>query len=113
MKALSVKQPWANLIASGQKTIETRLWRTDYRGQLLICSSRNPAIYPAGFALCTVELVDCRMMRKADEVAACCPIYGGAYAWVLQNIQRIPVDRIFPVRGQLRIFEVSYGEKNI
>ena len=43
MRALSVKQPWASLIASGQKTIETRTWRTDYRGDLLIVSSRQPA----------------------------------------------------------------------
>jgi hypothetical protein len=34
MKALSVKQPWANMIASGKKTIETRKWPTDYRGVL-------------------------------------------------------------------------------
>ena len=32
MKALSVKQPWANKIASGEKSIETRYWKTDYPG---------------------------------------------------------------------------------
>lgn len=37
--ALSLWQPWASLIATGAKTIETRGWRTDYRGPLLICSS--------------------------------------------------------------------------
>jgi hypothetical protein len=42
MKALSVKQPWADLIASGQKTIETRNWYTPYRGNILICSSKEP-----------------------------------------------------------------------
>mgnify|MGYP000945848419 CR=1 FL=1 len=26
-------QPWANLIAAGTKTIETRLWATAYRGE--------------------------------------------------------------------------------
>jgi hypothetical protein len=43
MKALSVKQPWAELIASGIKTIETRIWHTHFRGPLLICSSKKPA----------------------------------------------------------------------
>jgi len=41
MKALSIRQPWAGLIAAGVKTIETRNWRTGYRGQLLICASRQ------------------------------------------------------------------------
>jgi len=31
MKTLTVRQPWANLIASGRKTIETRTWSTNYR----------------------------------------------------------------------------------
>lgn len=38
MKALSVKQPWAALIASGEKPYEVRTWRTDYRGPLVICA---------------------------------------------------------------------------
>jgi len=41
MKAISLKQPWANFIRDGRKTIETRAWKTEYRGDLLICSSKN------------------------------------------------------------------------
>ena len=41
MKALSVKEPWASLIRSGKKTIETRTWNTNYRGKLLICTSQK------------------------------------------------------------------------
>ncbi|MEK7168734.1 MAG: ASCH domain-containing protein [Patescibacteria group bacterium] len=51
-KAISLKQPWANLVASGKKTIETRKWSTKYRGDLVICSSQNPKIKPYGKALC-------------------------------------------------------------
>ena len=36
MKALTVRQPWASLIALGVKRIETRSWRTSYRGPLAI-----------------------------------------------------------------------------
>lgn len=36
MKCLSVRQPYAALIASGLKTIENRDWTTGYRGLLLI-----------------------------------------------------------------------------
>lgn len=36
MKALSLWQPWASLIALGEKQIETRQWETKYRGPLAI-----------------------------------------------------------------------------
>lgn len=36
VKALTIRQPWATLIALGVKTIETRSWRTNYRGPLAI-----------------------------------------------------------------------------
>lgn len=36
MKAISIKQPWASLIAHGIKDIENRIWRTNYRGRVLI-----------------------------------------------------------------------------
>ena len=40
MKAISVRQPWADLIISGSKTIEIRKLRTKYRGTLLIHAAR-------------------------------------------------------------------------
>lgn len=40
MKVLSLTQPWASLVASGAKRIETRSWRTNYRGPLLIHASK-------------------------------------------------------------------------
>lgn len=39
MKALSIIQPWASLIATGIKDIENRTWRTNYRGEFLIHAS--------------------------------------------------------------------------
>lgn len=39
MKALSLRQPWAWLVAAGYKTIETRTWSSKYRGPLLIHAS--------------------------------------------------------------------------
>jgi hypothetical protein len=105
MKALSVKQPWANMIASGQKTIETRKWATEFRGDLLIVSSKSPNISPAGCAVALVRVVDCRPMTRADEVAACCAIYPGAFAWVLEDIRAIPPA---PIKGQLGLYDVEY-----
>lgn len=42
MMTLSVRQPWASLIAWGDKTIEHRSWETPYRGPLLIHASGRP-----------------------------------------------------------------------
>lgn len=39
MKTLTLKQPWASLVALGEKRIETRSWRVSYRGPLAIHSS--------------------------------------------------------------------------
>lgn len=107
MKALSVKQPWANLIAAGDKTIETRRWTTEYRGDLLIVSTKAPKIEPAGYALAIVRVVDCRPMSERDEPEACCTWYPGAYAWVLDDIRRIEP---FPLKGQLGLYEVELPE---
>ncbi len=104
MKALSVKEPWVGLIRAGKKTVETRTWKTNYRGPLLICASASPKTELSGKAVCTVELVDCRPMTKLDEAAACCEVYPDAKAWVLRNIR--PIEP-FPVKGKLRIFEVD------
>lgn len=110
MKAISIKQPWANLIASGQKTIETREWATPYRGKILLVSSKIPKIEPAGCAVAVANLVDCRVMTKADEIAAQCSIYPNAFAWVLQNVRAIEP---FPVKGQLGVYEVDVAPENL
>ena len=36
MKAISLTQPWAALVAGGQKAIETRSWSTRYTGPIAI-----------------------------------------------------------------------------
>lgn len=36
MKAITLTQPWATLVAIGAKKIETRSWSTSYRGPLAI-----------------------------------------------------------------------------
>jgi hypothetical protein len=36
MKVITVWQPWAQLLAEGKKYEETRSWKTNYRGEILI-----------------------------------------------------------------------------
>jgi hypothetical protein len=130
MKCLSLKQPWADLIANGVKTIETRTWRTKYRGDIVIVSSiredtgaylylskKFPAQYKRlleishksrsdiyGAALCVAKLVNCRPMNVTDQPAACCLLYEGAWAWELANIR--PMNPI-TIKGQLSLFEAE------
>lgn len=110
LKAISLKQPWANLIASGKKTIETRTWNTKYRGPVLIVASkakvrdrRGDIIEPMGCSVAIARIVDCRPMRLTDRRAACIAKYPGAKAWILRNIKRIP--RV-PIAGRLGIYRV-------
>lgn len=41
MKALSIKQPWAWLVARGWKNVENRTWRTSFRGRFLIHAAKR------------------------------------------------------------------------
>lgn len=41
MKAISLWQPWASAIATGAKLIETRSWKTDYRGEIAIHAAKR------------------------------------------------------------------------
>jgi hypothetical protein len=41
VRGLSITQPWASLVALGQKTIETRSWSTSYRGVLFIQAAKG------------------------------------------------------------------------
>lgn len=109
MKALSVQQPWASQIAAGSKTIETRTWPTEYRGDLLIVSTLSPKIIgcPLGKALCIVRLVDSRPMTKEDELAARSRWFNGAFAWVLDDLRPIVP---FKVKGQLGLYDTKLPE---
>ncbi len=114
MKALSLTQPYANLICSGLKTIETRSWKTNYRGSLLICATlqkvldeHKKIIEPRGMAICIVDVINCRPMTKEDETAACIDLFNGAWAWETNNLRVI---KPFMVKGQLNIFNVDFEE---
>lgn len=62
MKALTIIQPWATLIASGHKMNETRSWKTNYRGEVLIHAGKNPKDYTSG---CYIGDPDGRHFQEA------------------------------------------------
>ena len=87
MRTLAVRQPWATFIAEGTKTIEVRSWKTDYRGEILIVASGRPMkvenmdgqieTLPSQVYVCTVTLLDCRLIEAGDLQGACCDICPG------------------------------------
>lgn len=84
--ALSLKQPWAALLAGGRKTIEVRSWPTSRRGRILIHASRIPDERPEAWAhvpdalkpladyrggiIGVAELTTCVAYRTADAFVA-------------------------------------------
>lgn len=128
MKVLSIREPYASLILSGVKKIETRSWKTNYRGELYIHaslgkSSPSPEVMKLvlytnpGYILCKAMLVDCiymtkeyvEQMKKDNPTEYLCGDYQeGRYAWVLDDVE--PVEPIL-VKGHLGIW--NYDEKKI
>jgi hypothetical protein len=48
VKAITLWQPWASLVALGVKSIETRSWSTSYRGPLAIHAAKKVVKGPVG-----------------------------------------------------------------
>ena len=119
-KALSVKQPYAEYIASGVKGIEVRSKPTKYRGEILICASRDGKTSDDapgyGCTLAFVELYDCKPLSEltddewnraklSGDLRAKLQSKGSGWAWFLRNPRRVIE---FPVKGQLGIFNLVY-----
>lgn len=107
MKAISLTPDWAMLVSGGSKTVECRSWRTDYRGDLLICSSsrRISGTIP-GHALCVCTLHDIVPFTKDHLEQACMSALPEkpSFAWLLSDVRDI---KPFPVKGRLHLFDVD------
>ena len=108
MKAISIRNPFAHFILCGEKDIECRTWQTDYRGDILICSSANPKIKNTicGHALCIARLDSIEPFKKEHLDGACMGEMpdGKCYAWHLADIRVI---KPFPVKGKLNFFNID------
>jgi hypothetical protein len=126
MKVLSIKEPYATLICNGNKYIETRSWKTKYRGELFIHASgkklateyiTNSYVLEIiqnmdmnfGNIICRGDLVDCIYMDekflqniKQNDNEYNLGLYElGRYAWVFENIEPI---KPIPAKGNLNIW---------
>ena len=107
MKVLSIKEPWASLIMNGTKKIETRSWKTKYRGEIYIHASLSKAkiTKPEVYELikdmniiCECNLVDCIYMTDEYvndmkinhyEEYICGHYEVGRYAWIVEDVKVI------------------------
>lgn len=107
VKALSLLPEWAAAICDGIKTVEWRTWKTDYRGELLICaSSRKLKGLISGHALCMVNLVDVVPFTKKhiDNALMDGMPEPAGYAWIIDNVRLI---KPFPYKGKLHLYDVD------
>jgi hypothetical protein len=123
--ALSVRQPWGELIVKDIKDVENRTRRTSYRGSVLIhaskfkmshddwmdfvdfteargvenCLETHPKDLSLGGIIGVADIVDC--VEASDS-----PWFTGPYGWKLANARPLPFK---PCRGMLGFFKCDYA----
>lgn len=130
MKVLTIKQPFATLIAEGYKEYEFRTWKTKYRGEFLIHAGigvDKKAMekykhlnleYPSGCIIAKVTLTDCieindesrKILKEKNNI-----VYDHiinhtdwkGYGFKMENIKKInPI----PIKGKLSFWDYDYKE---
>ena len=128
MKVITIKQPWATLIAKGYKEYEFRTWKTKYRGDILIHAGKGidkkamerfkhlNLEYPIGKIIAKAIITDCvnvdeefaQKYYKKDPI-----VYKSlktietreCYGFKLENIEEInPIE----VNGKLSLWDYDY-----
>lgn len=113
--ALSIRQPWAWLIAAGHKDIENRDWPTPFRGEFLVHAGktvpseseieeierefgvripRSELLYGGIVGVATIT----GCVSESDS-----PWFFGEYGFTLANARPLP---FLPLRGKLGFFPV-------
>ncbi|WP_285647115.1 AAA family ATPase [Lentzea sp. NBRC 102530] len=117
-RALSVRRPWAHLVAAGHKPIENRTWSTSYRGPVAIHAGQRweaagtklaADLGLAGFADaagCPVGYLGVAELVDVHRAAGCCAPWGqdgeDVFHWVLQGA-RLFREQVAG-RGQLGLY---------
>ena len=128
MKTLTIQQPYATLIAEGEKWIENRTWETSLRGPLLIHAGKGTAYlapdelaqHVTGAAIAIVEEIACYELELIKRNALRAPkekALGtgrtwsqlarhkhaeGPVCWVLRNVIKLPEP--IPMKGAQGLF---------
>lgn len=112
MKALTIRQPWADAIAHGEKRIENRTRRTSYVGTVLIHAGLTgdrqavlDGVLPGpdirGAVIAIADLTGCH------RAANCCAPWGfeDCWHWTLASVRTLKTP--LPAKGQLGLWTPS------
>lgn len=117
IKAITLKQPWADLVVSGVKNIENRTWKTAHRGTLAIHASRTHdqsvandykdvlSYAPLQCIVGVVDIID--VIHNATSKWA----IPGHYHWVLGNPRMLCLP--IPMKGNLGLWECSFNAQDV
>lgn len=132
MKVISIKQPFATLIAEGLKEYEFRTWKTKYRGEIYIhasLSENKEAMekykdlnlnYPKGCIIAKAKINDCiEINNEFKEILKIKNVYPYIYNHILNNDENkyafhmTNVEKIkhIPVKGKLGIWNLDSNDK--
>lgn len=130
MKVITIKQPFASLIAAGIKEYEFRTWRTKYRGDILIHAGKGVdkkamekfkeynLEYPSGCIIAKATITDCikidnearKMLDKKNSLVYSSIIKHTdweGYGFKLEDVTKInPIE----VNGKLSLWDYDYHE---
>jgi hypothetical protein len=135
VKALSLWQPWASLVALGHKRIETRHWPTSHRGtlaihaamrwddetdavfeaaNLILAAAGRPKLahpLPRGAIVAVCRLVGCEQSHGPGRWPTLERAFGdlseGRWAWRLADVRAL--DPPVPCRGMQGLWTVPDG----
>ncbi len=130
MKVITIKQPFATLIAEGIKEYEFRTWKTKYRGEVLIHAGKGidkkamkkyehlNLEYPSGCIIARADLTDCiyidefarKMLKEKNSLVyshVINDISSKNFGFKLENIKKVnPI----PTNGKLSLWDYDYKE---
>ena len=122
MKVITIKQPWASLIAKKLKEYEFRTWKTNYRGEILIHAGKGidktamkrfeylNLEYPRGCIIAKATITDClfvddkmrkNLLEKDSKVYHNLHTKDDIYGFKIDDVQEI--EPIY-VKGQLGLW---------
>ena len=108
MKALTICQPYADMIVTGEKVIENRTWPTSVRGRVAIHAGKSrswlddgdetsrPTI-AFGAIVATAEIYDCVRWEELSDEMKGRDDANGPWCFLLRDV--IPFDPPIPARG--------------
>lgn len=132
MLGLTLTQPWASLMALGEKSFETRSWRTNYRGWVAIHAAKGfpneaqrvcrqktvlDALHgldvdtlPLGKIIAVGRLVECvstAYMSVSEQERAFGDYSWGRFAFAFEDIRALA--KPIPCKGALRFWDIPAG----